>query len=124
MIAKISKVAILVVNEYLKLVKVAKRQVEMLSKDVEWSVVNGANECLCRAVKETNVVLVGSQVVLHKLLKWFPVGSYFVGFHNSNFCITANGLHMACGGFRSTSLSTETKAGCEAKTLLVAVHPP
>ena len=64
----------------------------MLSKYVKWTFVQRAYECLGGAVKERNVVLVGCQVVLGKLLKWFPVGDYFVSVHNFNFRIVANVL--------------------------------
>jgi len=40
------------------------------------------------------------------------------------FTMTANGFAYGLWRFRSTFLSTETKAGYGAKTLLAAVYPP
>ena len=71
----------------------AKDKRVVLSKDVEWSFINGANERLVSPVKERNIVLVRCQAVLDKLLKCFPIGNYFVGVHNFNFYIVANGKY-------------------------------
>jgi hypothetical protein len=57
-----------------------------------------------------------------EILKTILVNRILMVFQNQP--MLGNVLHMACGGFRSTFLSTETKTGSEAETMLADVRPP